>query len=458
VTLSVTSGPATISGNTVTITGGGTVSIKAKQAGNGNYAAAPPVTQSFSVAKAGQAITFGALSNQTYGAAPFTLSATASSGLAVTFSVTSGPATVSGNTVTLTGAGSVTVKATQGGNGSYLAAPAVSQSFTVAPNQAITFGALPGQTYGVAPFVISASASSGLPVSFSVTSGPATVSGSTVTVTGAGTVKIQATQAGDASYSAAAPVTQSFSVAKAGQAITFGTLSNQTYGAAPFTLSASASSGLPVSFSVTSGPAAISGSTVTITGTGSVTIKATQTGNGNYLAAPAVSQSFTVAPNQAITFGALPGQTYGVAPFGISASASSGLPVSFAVTSGPATVSGSTVTITGAGTVKIQATQAGDASYSAAAPVTQSFSVAKAGQAITFGTLPNQTYGVSPFAISATASSGLAVTFSVTSGPATISGNTVTITGRGTVKIKATQTGNPDYLAAPPVTQSFSVN
>lgn len=79
-----------------------------------------------------QTIVFGPLSNKTYGDPAFTLSATASSGLPVSFRVVSGPATVSGNTLTLTGAGTITVEASQAGNGIYSSAPAVSQSFTVA--------------------------------------------------------------------------------------------------------------------------------------------------------------------------------------------------------------------------------------------------------------------------------------------------------------------------------------
>jgi len=79
-------------------------------------------------------------------------------------------------------------------------------------------------------------------------------------------------------------------------------------------------------------------------------VQATQTGNGNYAAATPVSVTFTVNPGaQSITFPNPGTQTYGVAPISLTATATSGLVVSYAVTSGPATVSGSTLTITGAG-------------------------------------------------------------------------------------------------------------
>ena len=80
-----------------------------------------------------QTITFPNPGTQVYGVAPITLTATASSGLTVSYTVTSGPATVSGSALTITGAGAVIVQATQAGNSSYFAAPPVSISFTVEP-------------------------------------------------------------------------------------------------------------------------------------------------------------------------------------------------------------------------------------------------------------------------------------------------------------------------------------
>lgn len=78
------------------------------------------------------------------------------------------------------------------------------------------------------------------------------------------------------------------------QTITFPNPGTQTLGVAPITLTATASSSLPVSYSVISGPATVSGSTLTIIGVGSVTVRATQSGNTNYAAATPVSVSFVV--------------------------------------------------------------------------------------------------------------------------------------------------------------------
>ncbi len=57
-------------------------------------------------------------------------------------------------------------------------------------------------------------------------------------------------------------------------------------------LSATASSGLPVAFRVVSGPAVVSGSRLTVTGTGAIVVRASQQGNSNYEPADDVDQSF----------------------------------------------------------------------------------------------------------------------------------------------------------------------
>jgi len=81
-------------------------------------------------------------------------------------------------------------------------------------NQTISFGPLANKTFGAAPFAVSATASSGLPVSFAA-SGNCTVASGVVTLTGAGSCTITASQAGDSNYSPALDVSQTFSIAKA---------------------------------------------------------------------------------------------------------------------------------------------------------------------------------------------------------------------------------------------------
>ncbi len=406
-----------------------------------------------------QVITFTAIGNQTFGVAPLTLWATASSGQPVSFSYVSGPATVVGSTLTITGAGTVVVAADQGGNADYLAAPQVTQSITVGKQaQTITFTTLSNQTFGVAPLTLSATASSGLPVRFSYVSGPATVVGSTLTITGAGTVVVAADQDGNTDY-LAARVIQGIIVGKQTQTITFTASGDQTFGVAPLTLSATASSGLPVSFSYVSGPATVVGSTLTITGAGTVVVAADQGGNADYLAAPQVTQSITVGKQaQTIAFTAIGNQTFGVTPLSLTATASSGLPVSFSYVSGPATVVGSTLTITGAGTVVVAADQGGNANYLAAPQVTQAITVGKQAQTILFADIGIIPAGTRSVILSGTATSGLPVNFSVLSGPATVAGNVLTVTGSGAIVVAADQVGDANHLPAAQVTQTVTVS
>ena len=93
-------------------------------------------------------------------------------------------------------------------------------------------------------------------------------------------------------------------------------------------------------------------------------------GDGNDITATVVSQ--------AITFPAIPAQLTTSAPFGLAATASSGLPVTYSIVAGAASasVSGGTITLSGtAGTVTVRASQAGNGTYSAAIPVLQTFVV-----------------------------------------------------------------------------------
>lgn len=80
------------------------------------------------------------------------------------------------------------------------------------------------------------------------------------------------------------------------QTISFGALSRQVFGDAPFALSASASSGLPVSFSVITGPGVLSSNIMTMTGSGLVVVRASQAGDATYSPAPNVDQVLSIVP------------------------------------------------------------------------------------------------------------------------------------------------------------------
>ena len=465
----------TVSGATLTLVAAGTCTVVARQAGDANFLAAGDCPQSFEVAGGllAQTITFASPGTQALGASAVPLSATASSGLAVSFaSLTPSVCTVSGTALTLLSAGTCTVAASQPGDSVYAAATAVSNSFAVGRTaQAITFDALGNQALGTAPAPLAASSSSGLPVALaSTTPGVCTVTGNTLNLAAVGTCSIDASQAGSAAFAPATTVTRTFSVvagAPLAQTITFASPGNQTLGTAPPALVASASSGLPVSFaSATPGTCTVSGSTLTLVALGTCTVDANQGGNSAYLAAPTVSRSFQVvaAPltAQTITFASPGNQTLGTAPPALVASASSGLAVSFAsTTTGVCTVSGSTLTLLSAGTCTINANQAGNASFSAAPQVSNTFSVAAApllAQSITFASPGNQTLGVTPPALVASASSGLAVSLASTSpSVCTVSGTTLSLVAAGNCTLTASQSGNGVFAAASPVQVTFTV-
>jgi hypothetical protein len=148
---------------------------------------------------------------------------------------------------------------------------------------------------------------------------------------------------------------------------------------------------------------------------------------------------------------------YTTSPITLSATAGSSLPVSFTVLTGPGTISGNSLTITGVGTITIAANQPGSINFSAAPQVTQNIVVNLAPQTIAFAPTTPVTY-TPTIALSATSSSGLTVSFSLVSGPATLSGSALTLTGIGTVVVSATQPGNANYAAATNVQQSIVVN
>lgn len=191
-------------------------------------------------------------------------------------------------------------------------------------------------------------------------------------------------------------------------------------------------------------------------GAGSLT--AAYAGDTVFAASGSNTLPYTVSPAAPTISFSVPNHSYGDAPFPVSAISNSPAAITYSAVSGPATVSGSTVMLTGAGTVVLQASQAASGNY-ADATQNATFTVGVGSQTITF-TAPASpiNYGTAPISLSASASSGLAVTFSVLSGPALVSGNTLTITGAGMVVVAADQAGNANYASATEVTHSITVN
>ncbi|RYE18902.1 MAG: hypothetical protein EOP51_21025, partial [Sphingobacteriales bacterium] len=466
---------ATVSGSLVTIVGPGTTNITAAQAGSTNYSAATDVIRTLTVTgKINQVINFAALGGKSLSDAPFALTATGgASGNPVTYvSSNTAIATVNSNIVTVISEGTTNITASQAGNATYNPAADVVQSLTVNGklSQTIVFAALPAKAISDAPFALTATGgSSGNAVTFT-SSNPsvATIIGTTITITGAGTTTITAAQAGNATYNAATDVLQTLTVTgKLGQTINFTALPAKAISDAPFSLNATGgASGNPVTFT-SSNPAVatVAGFIVTIVGEGTTNITAAQAGNATYDPAANVIQTLTVGGKlaQAITFAALTDRSLTDGPFTLSATGgASGNPVTFTSSNlAVATVTGNLVTIIGVGTTTITAAQAGNSTFNAAPAATQTLTVnGKLGQAITFAPPAAKAYGDAAFSLTATGgASGNPVTYTSSNAlVATIIGNIVTITGPGTATITAAQAGNANYNAAANVTQTLTVS
>ena len=231
-------------------------------------------------------------------------------------------------------------------------------------------------------YTVAASASSGLPVALALdaTSAGCTLAGTMVSFTGAGTCVVDATQSGDTTFAAAPEVQLPTAVSLLAQTITASAPTTGQVGGG-YTVAASASSGLPVALALdaTSAGCTLAGTMVSFTGAGTCVIDATQPGDTTFAAAPAVqlpTAVSVVSESQSITFGPLPDRVVGTPPFSVSASASSGLPVTLSsLTPSVCSVAGTTVRPLATGTCSLEATQGGDANWQPAAPVTQSFEV-----------------------------------------------------------------------------------
>jgi hypothetical protein len=337
---------------------------------------------------------------------------------------------------------------------------------TLTKLQKITFNTLPQKQFAQPAFSLAATSTSGLPVTYT-SSDPAvaTVSGNTVTINGAGSSIITALQSGNSSFSPANPVPQTLIVNKANQTISFGSLQERTLGDADFSLNASASSGLDVSYSSSNiNVAAVSGNKVIIKGAGTAVITATQSGNGNYNAAFPIKQTFNVREpkkSQEITFTALPSKSYKDPVFTLTAKSTSGLTISYnSSNTDVATVSGNKVTIKTPGVTVIKAMQPGNSTFLAALPVEQTLVVDKALQSVIFGGFPqNVSIETKSFVLGGYSTAELQVSYSSSNtSVATVTSNVVSIIGPGSVRITAMQSGNNYYKEAVPVFKDLYVS
>ena len=334
-------------------------------------------------------------------------------------------------------------------------------------NQTITFNAISNKTFGDADFQLTATASSGLGVSYtSSNTNVASINGNIVTIIGTGTTIITASQIGNVNYNAASDVTQTLTVNKANQTITFNSLTNKAYGNADFQLTAVASSNLPVTYnSSNTSVATINGNTVTIVGVGTTSITASQSGDNNHNVASTVSQNLIVNKGvRVVTIDPIPIKTFGDPNFFITTSVVGGVTATnnifyYLNSTNAATLSVNTgeVSIIGVGTVSFSIEYRANANY-VRTDANGTFTINKADQTITFNSIADVDVNDADFNLAATSDSGLPISY-VSSNPsvASINGNVVDILAVGTTTITASQVGNNNYNAANDATQTLTV-
>jgi hypothetical protein len=407
-----------------------------------------------------QTITFTAPATPvTYGASPVSLSATASSNLAVSYTA-SGACTVAGSTLSFTSAGSCTVTASQSGNSSYAAATSVTRTVTVNPAPLTITASSASVSYGAPVPAITPIYAGWVNGDTSAALSTAPTCSTTYTTTSPrGSYPSTCVGASAANYTINY-VAGSVSVDLASQTITFTAPATPvTYSASPVSLSATASSNLAVSFTA-SGACTVSGSSLSFTSAGSCTVTASQSGNSSYAAATSVTRTVTV--NQALlTITASSASvSYGAAVPAITPIYSGWVngDTSAALSTAPTCTTTYTTTST-TGSYPSTCVGAVDANYSISY-VAGSVTVGMALQTINF-TAPATpvTYGASPVSLSATATSGLTVGFtSTTPSVCSVSGSTLSFTSAGSCTVTASQSGNSSYAAATSVSQTVTVN
>jgi hypothetical protein len=248
------------------------------------------------------------------------------------------------------------------------------------------------------------------------------------------------------------------------QDILFSELPAHTVGDAPFTLVARATSGLPVTFELVSGPAVLDGRTIRLTNVpGLVIVRAVQGGNDAFLPAAAAERAFAVN-------GRPSAPTILSQPMGSRAGIGDIIMLSVEVSGEPKPAlqwrkDGSPIpgaTETRFTVASAAAADAGDydvVASNALGSVTSErahVGIGRRSQTISFQSATSATAG-QPVMLNANASSGLPVIFSVVSGMAVINGSAMTPSQGGTVVIQASQPGNSSYEAAATVTQTFLV-
>jgi uncharacterized protein YjdB len=444
---------ATIDGNTVTIVGGGSATITATQESTASYNS-DTISAALQVNKAVPVQTDFSLPSKAAGDAPFSIPPPTSNSDG-TFTYTSSNtavATIDGDMITIVGGGTSTITATQASTTNFLGKTITAPFQVSALTTVLSNFSMGTRAVGNAPFALTPPTTNGDGV-FTYTSSNnavATIAGNMVTIVGAGSTTITARQSSTSNYSSAT-ISDLFLVNKGAPVIANFVMPLKEIGMADFTIvnPASTSDG---AFTYTSGNTAvatISRNTVSVKTVGTSVITMNQLTTNNYLPATATA-IFTVQQMSPTITGFVIPATSNVGDKTIKIAAPKSNSISkFVFTSSNsavAKVDKDVITIMGAGTATITATQ----------PATKSFgpgvvsAVMQVNKKVTFLTnfaVFPKIVGAAPFTIAPPTTSGNGAFTYTSSNPdvATIAGNVITVVGAGTSTITASQASTANF-------------
>jgi hypothetical protein len=299
--------------------------------------------------------------------------------------------------------------------------------------QTISFAPASPVTFGVSPITLTATGgASGNPVTFTLVSGPATLVGSTLTVTGAGTIVVSANQAGNLNYTAATTVTASIVVNQATPVITWATPAGITYGTALSATQLNATASVAGSFVYTPALGA-----VPTAGTDTLSVTFTPTDTSNYTSASATVQLVVGKATPVITWATPAGITYGTALSATQLNATASVAGSFVYT--PAL---GAVPTAGTDALSVTFTPTDTSNYTTASATVQ-LVVGKATPVITWATPSPIVYGTALSATQLNATASVAGSFVYT--PAL---GAVPAAGTDTLSVTFTPTDTSNYTTA----------
>ena len=456
---------ATISGSTVSVIGLGIAIITASQSQGTHPEFSDRViynnlsiTCSLTVSKATPLISSFNITEKIFGTAPFILTPLTSNSPGSISYTSSNPevATISGSTVTINSAGTTNITATQSATTNYFEASTTSSLTVIRANPTLSGFNNLNKFLGDSSFFLTPPTSNSTGTfSYSCSnSAVATVSGSTVTIIGLGSVTITATQAGTANYLEASR-TCSLTVIRANPTLSDFNYLTKIIGDSSFVLTPPTSNSTGTFTYSSSNPAVatVSGSTVTIIGLGSVTITATQAGSTDYEYGSASINCILTVIKRPPTLSGFNNLTKLFRDSFVLTPPISDSPGLFSYSTSDlsvATISGSNVNAVGTGYAIITATQA-ETSYYSSRNISCIINVTEKITTIlsNFDNI-TKTYSILPFNLTEpiTNSTGAFIYSSSNTAVATISGSTVTMVGTGSTTLTATQSATSTHTSA----------